>query len=596
MALDDLERSLLNQVKVENEWKLLEYFSKLVRVSGTEDEYRAAEYIINTLRSYGITVNVYEPKLYISIPKKAEFEILEPQYYKPNHEDVAMNPKTSSFSKKGVYEGEIKFLKGRKGPSPIASFFEFYLDDGHDLKGKAVATEGIVFPAVAYAAQQRGAVAVVGISPGKWTHEGIITPVWGTPTLENRHMIPDVIAVSISKVDGEHLKQLIEKGPVKVRVSADVNTGWRRCIIPVAEIFPPNNKDADFILLHGHYDSWHVGIGDNAVGDATMLEIARILHVNRDKLKRGVKIAWWPGHSTGRYAGSTWFCDNFALELDEKCIAQVNCDSPGCRDATAYEEVMWMDELEDFGKEVINDVTGKQAKGLRPLRAGDYSFHGIGISSLFMLLSNIPEEERKKRGLYPVGGCGGNVEWHTEHDDIKIADRAILETDTKIYLLTVFRLATYKIYPMNFIKTVDKSIQTLSSYNEQAAGHFDLTPIINDFQKLLQKLEQAYKLVKPECSEEIAKEFNKLLIKLSRILIPVNYTKSGRFSHDPALEVPPYPDVAACKDLANYPRDSDEYNFLITQLIRGSNKIRSAVRTAVETVDAFLQKTKTTKY
>ena len=29
------------------------------------------------------------------------------------------------------------------------------------------------------------------------------------------------------------------------------------------------------------------------------------------------KIAWWPGHSTGRYAGSTWFADAFALDLDD---------------------------------------------------------------------------------------------------------------------------------------------------------------------------------------------------------------------------------------------------------------------------------------
>jgi hypothetical protein len=591
MTLNETERMLLSQVNVENEWKLLEHFSKLVRVSGTEDEYKAAEYIVNSLRSYNIKVNVYEPQLYISIPKKAEFEILEPQYYKPQHEDIAMNPKTSSFSKKGTYEGEILYASGKKGPSPIASFFEFQFENSvKDFSGKAVATDGIVFPAVAYAAQKKGAAAVVGISPGNWTHEGIITPVWGTPTLENMHMIPDIVAVSISKQDGDLLKQLLNKGPVKVKVSADVETSWRKCIIPVAEIFPENNSDSEFILLHGHYDSWHVGIGDNAVGNATMLEIARVLHLNRDKLKRGVKIAWWPGHSTGRYAGSTWYCDNFALELDEKCIAQINCDSPGCRDATAYDEVMWMDEMEEFGKQVIKDVTGKDSKGMRPLRAGDYSFHGIGISSLFMLLSNMPEEERIRRGLYPVGGCGGNIEWHTEHDDMRVADKKILETDTKIYLLSVYRLATNKVYPIDFRKTVEKSIEIISSYSENAAGHFDLTPVISEFEKLAQKLENAYKIVQSLSSDEVVTDFNKMLLKLSRILIPINYTKSGRFNHDPALEVPPYPDLAPCKELKKYQKDSNEYMFLVTQLIRGRNKVIAAVREAGEVVDLFLQK------
>ncbi|MFN8540799.1 MAG: M28 family peptidase [Thermomicrobiales bacterium] len=31
------------------------------------------------------------------------------------------------------------------------------------------------------------------------------------------------------------------------------------------------------LLVHGHLDSWGEGIGDNAVGDATLLELARAL-------------------------------------------------------------------------------------------------------------------------------------------------------------------------------------------------------------------------------------------------------------------------------------------------------------------------------
>ena len=38
-----------------------------------------------------------------------------------------------------------------------------------------------------------------------------------------------------------------------------------------------------------------------------------------------------------RYAGSAWFADAFALDLDENCVAQVNCDSPGRRWADVYE-------------------------------------------------------------------------------------------------------------------------------------------------------------------------------------------------------------------------------------------------------------------
>ena len=92
------------------------------------------------------------------------------------------------------------------------------------------------------------------------------------------------------------------------------------------------------MLVHGHYDSWDVGVGDNATGDATLIELARVLWQERRELKRSVKLAWWPGHSTGRYAGSTWFTDAFALDIDRNCVAQINCDSPGCRWATSYHQ------------------------------------------------------------------------------------------------------------------------------------------------------------------------------------------------------------------------------------------------------------------
>jgi hypothetical protein len=147
-----------------------------------------------------------------------------------------------------------------------------------------------------------------------------------------------------------------------------------------------------------------------------MLEIARVLSQHRDKLARSVRIAWWPGHSTGRYAGSTWFADAFAIDLEENCVAQVNCDSPGCRWATEFIDLSRMSETDTFISEVIREVANKKAVGERPHRAGDYSFNNIGISSYFMLSSTMTPEKRTELGYYAVGGCGGNIAWHTEND------------------------------------------------------------------------------------------------------------------------------------------------------------------------------------
>ena len=134
--------------------------------------------------------------------------------------------------------------------------------------------------------------------------------------------------------------------------------------------------------MHGHYDSWDVGVGDNATGDATMLEIARLLQENKSKLNRSVKIVWWPGHSTGRYAGSTWYADNFGIELSNNCVAQINCDSPGCRWADTFDHLSVMTEAEDYVHKIIKGVAitrvGFASASLFPVFSIGCYYAGIG--------------------------------------------------------------------------------------------------------------------------------------------------------------------------------------------------------------------------
>jgi len=56
------------------------------------------------------------------------------------------------------------------------------------------------------------------------------------------------------------------------------------------------------------------------------------------------------------YAGSTWFTDRFAIELDEHCVAQINCDSPGCRWATSYHETRAFTESAALASDAIRDI------------------------------------------------------------------------------------------------------------------------------------------------------------------------------------------------------------------------------------------------
>ncbi len=573
-----MEQDVIQQVDVGREWELLEKFSKLVRVSGTEDEQTGSLYIAGKLREYGIKVTVHEPELFISQPISASVKILSPRSIEIRHEDMAMNPKTSAFSNTGIYEGEIVHVPSN---ASVDNPFNIELEKNVDARNKSVLTDGMLFEAVAWEAQSLGAKAILTIAPGKYTHEGIITSIWGTPTLENEYRIPNIIGVTLSHEDGVQIKELLKFGPVKVRVETKTNTGWFKCPVVVAEIEPTDPATKDFILLHGHHDSWHVGIGDNAVGDATMLEVARVLQESRDKLKRAVKIAWWAGHSTGRYAGSTWFADNFALDLWENCIAQINCDSPGCKNASDYEEVMWMDEAESFCKQVIWDVASKEAKGVRPERAGDYSFNGIGMTGFFMLLSNMTRKTRDELGYYGVGGCGGNLEWHTEYDDMRVADKRILEIDTRIYLLSLFRLATCKVLPFDYRATARKSMEIISSYERNSSGEFSLKPILDAFRSLLSEMEKMYELAgKGETlSAEQSMRLNEGLKRIARIFIPLSYTRAGKFDHDEALDIPPYPGLFPARMLPVLKSsDRNRYLFLKNQLLRERNKVVGSIK------------------
>jgi len=574
-----LEEQVIKEISIDEPWKLIEKFSTLVRESGSSAELEAGSYIIARLKHYGIRHQVFEPDLYLSIPKSVTVDVLEPEMRPLRHENKVMNPKVMAMSPSVDIEAELVYAPSRRATG-VKDFFDTGLGAiPQDVKGKVVLTEGLsIMPSKSRVLESLGAIAIVSYAPQDRTHEGISTTIWGTPTTENLPDKPKIPSVVICNSDGQYLKGLVEKGRVKVHVKTVLDEGWKRCIIPVAEIRSPK-PTKEFLLLHGHYDSWHYGIGDNATGNAGLLELARIFNKYRRNLNRNIRVAWWPGHSTGRYGGSTWYADNFALDLYENCVAQVDMDSPGCRGATAYEDVCWMDETEDFCKKTIKDVTGQDSAGIRPLRAGDYSFNGIGLTSFFMLLSTIPEEEKKRQGLYAVGGCGGNIEWHTEEDSLPIADKQILLKDIKVYALSVLRVLNAKVLPFDFRKTMRKSLPVIEGYEKAANGKFDFKPVKTEMTGLLRDLSVFYKRAGKASSPREAEKANRAIMKLGRVLVPLNHAYKRNLDHDPAVQIPPYADLAVSNMLAS-PNNQVDERFVINQLIRGRNKVINGLRAA----------------
>ncbi|MDR7482145.1 MAG: M28 family peptidase [Armatimonadota bacterium] len=576
------EQALVAEVSLDEPWALVERFTTLVRESGTRDERRAFDYISRRLKQFGVPHTVHTPTLLISLPRRARLEVLTPE----RRTLVAKTPSMSLSTGGRWKRGELVYVPTGT-VADIREIFAAARATTVDVRGRIALTEGYASPGKVFEFMKAGAVAAVFISPGERIHEGICTTIWGSPDLDSWERKPTIPVVMVNKTEGAWLKQLAQAGPVRARLSTKLVEGWVACPVCVAEI-PGTQVPEEFVLVHGHVDGWHQGIGDNATGDATLLELARVLWKHRSRLARTVRIAWWPGHSQGRYAGSAWYADAFALDLDEHCVAHINCDSPGCRWATVYVDVFWMSEAEGIGRAVIKDVTGQEASGGRPLRAGDKSFSNIGISTFYMLSSTMPPALVREKGYYPVGGCGANIAWHTEDDTIEIADRDNLLRDIKVYLVAAYRTANATLHPLDFTALAAELEGTLQAYQEATGGEFDLRAPLAEARALRADLERWYldraHLLGRSPADPDVRRANATLRRLARILVPINYSRAGRFRHDPAVDVPPLPDLAPAKTWKSLEPGTTQYFLTMTHLVRGRNRVTAALRAAREVV------------
>ena len=570
----------LNDISLDEPWSLIERFTTLRR-EHPDDVRTACDEIVARLRKHDVPVEVHDPEVFLSLPGKASVSV--------HGATFKAKPMAMSVAHPKGLTAPLAYAPARYARGADELFSRNLVGgDDVDLRGKFVVTEGFGMPGKVSHFEARGALGMIAVNPGRNAHWGICTTVWGTPDLRDLPRKPKIAVVAVNNPDGLQLIEAAKRGE-SATLTADMTEGWFKSPVPVVTI-PGTEEPEAFVLLHGHYDSWDFGIGDNAVGDATLLEVARVLWKNRDRLKRSVRIAWWPGHSTGRYAGSTWFADHFAIDLYENCIAQINCDSPGCRWATEYRHISWMDETEPFAQEVIRDVTGQESWGERPHQAGDYSFNNIGISSFFMLLSTMPDEERDRLGYYGVGGCGANIEWHTEEDLIHIADREILMKDMKIYLAAAMGAANATIAPFAFARTLKGFEQALAKYQEAAGHHFDfgdarlaideLSSALSDFD------EYTAGLATRPAGGVAVRRANAAIRRLARLLVPVNFTRGPAFFHDPAESIPALPDLSVALQVPEM--DANNIGFAKTHLTRGQNRLVAALRDARRTVQAAM--------
>lgn len=545
-------------------WAHLEVFDRHRKEAGSPGERESLAYIEARMREYGYGTELILHDAYISLPGPARVVA--------DGTEIACITHAFSRASDGL-AAPLVYV----GAGDEAGFA------GADVRGRIVLVDGIANPVVTRRASLAGAAGQLHVSPHEHKHEMCISPVWGSPSVEKVDELPSTVVVSVAQADGERLKTKLEHSPeFEVTLHASVDTGWRTTPILIAELpGPDSGKDAPFVLFSGHHDAWYQGTMDNGGANATMMEVARLCAEQRGAWKRGMRIAFWSGHSQGRYSSSAWYADTHWEELERRALVHVNVDSTGGMGNTVVADTAAAAELRAVARAAIAAESGQTFQNRRMGRAGDQSFWGIGVPSIYGNMSEQPARETANASAAVFGGGkrlghGTGWWWHTPDDRLDKMDRDILVRDTGIYLLTVWRLLTDPVLPLDYAEHARYLQEELRALRE--ATPFDIDLLVARAEALEAACER---LNARRADATHADRLNTALKALSRLLVPLDYTQGDRFDHDPATPQGIYPALQTLRRLGRAAPGSDEARFAEIDAHRACNRVGYALAQAL---------------
>ena len=570
------------------------------RLSGSPGENAAIDYIVATLRADGVPVKVDTIRAYASDPISATVELLRADgtvELAPRSITVAFSRTVAGLEAPLVDVGDARSLpaldaatgaqlgfaavgaapvrdvdptpgtnRGDANPVAAPSWTREQLEQR--LRGSIALVTGTPGPEDAWKLQQLGAVGAVFVNPGERLNDLIATTVWGTPSSRDAHRIPRLPVAEVKRSDGDAIRARLADSVVRrVRMSAETRQGWKTLRLVVARVAPgmDSSPNAPYVLFGGHIDAWYHGATDEGASNATMLELARAFHAQRAGLRRGLVVAWWPGHSNGRYAGSTWFADHHFAELRDRAVAYVNVDGIGQMGAKVYTAATTV-SLAGLASDVLRTRAGVgDLRVSRPGRDSDQSFNGIGLP-LFQLNENRTAED------------GGYWWWHTPDDTFDKIDFAVLKRDTDLYIDAIAALTAAPVPPIDAVAEVAALGTMLTQRQAMSGGGLDLSVALQRQARLLALLRE----IQPRLGAR--RGSGDAGLALVRILRPVHrviYTLGGEYHPDPAVGFGPLPGLAGARSLAGTMSDDDR-GFAETALVRERNRVVDALDAAIE--------------
>ena len=547
------------------------------RPSGSLGESAAIDHIVETLHGAGVPTEVHAFWAYLSDPVSASVSVASASF-EPDAITTAYSGSVRGLEGVAVDLGGVDDLPRIDLTS--GELLELEAHGGIDLSGKIALVEGLPMPEAAWVLEKMGVAGAVFINPRERLNELITTTVWGTPSRRSAHRVPSLPVAQVRASDGDRLRELTSSGAT-LRLDVSTETGWKELRLVVARIDPPEIEDAPYVLLGGHIDSWYYGATDEGASNAAMVELARAFWTERASLRRGLVVAWWPGHSNGRYAGSTWFADHYFEELTARGIAYMNIDGVGQIDARNFSVSASM-SLAGLGSELVGELTRSESTVTLPGRDSDQAFNGIGLPQLQFGHSRSAED-------------GGYWWWHTDEDTIDKIDLDILELDTELYAVALARLLAEDVPPFDIEAETAALLERLVELQETAGMDFDLSRSVDDARTLSERAAALATRI-----EEVALmpwrarrwfqrvNVDRALVRIMRPLHRVIHTRSGAFHPDPALSVGVLPGLTPVRELGLLEVDSRRYGFLLVDLVRERNRLQAALHEATREIDVLI--------
>lgn len=560
--LSPREQTLVDSISRERLMDDTAAISRWIRLSGSSAERAAFEYIAGVIRDLGLEPRLDVGMAYISIPVSASLTINGRQIAAITHSMAA------STGPQGMNALLVDAGAGNAG------------DFTSEMRGSCVLIDGLATPAKVLAGQEAGVAACIFANTDAIPHEMIVSGVWGSPEPEDAVRLPRIPVVSVGSHEAATIREMLRAGGrPEVHLCTEVDTRWREIPTLTAQLDAPTGSQ-DFVLFSGHVDSWHYGAMDNGTANATQLEVARLLLPLREHFQRGLRLAFWSGHSHGRYAGSAWYADNFWEDLRAHCVAHINIDSVGGQNADVLSEANSMAEAVPCAADVISALTGTEFTGSRFGRAGDQSFQFHGIPSLFMSLS----EQARAQGDTTVGfaqlmgstatKAGGlGWWWHTPEDTVDKIDPDLLARDARIYAVVVHRFVTAPVLPLSVRAAAEDLLSHIRDWQKKAGERFELAQVVQRAEVVVEAATRFENVLRGALAPEQIAVANAHLSAAERSLVRANYTQSGLFHNDPALAQPPVPLLSPIDQLLATTSGSDEANMLLVQLVRRRNAL-----------------------